>query len=97
MSFRIGQYAFEGLFAIPAYLNDQSGVYAIVDSSNYQVLDIGESGGVRSRVETHDRADQWRRNCQGSVQYAALYCDGSNRMRIERELRAQFSPRCGDR
>lgn len=100
MTIQIGNYSFFGDFALADHLQEASGVYAILGVSDgnggRKVIDIGESGWVRTRVKCHDRATAWDR--QGMpLRYAALYCDEASRMRIERELRTQFNPSCGDR
>ncbi len=98
MAITIGNYTFDGAYSSPAFLDNKSGVYAVLGATmnGRKVIDIGESGWVQTRVSGHDRATAWAR--QGhSLSYAALYCDQATRMCIERELRAQFNPPCGDR
>jgi hypothetical protein len=100
MSIRIGNYQFDGPFNSTAGLEDKSGVYAILDQrqDGFHVLDIGESHGVKSRVETHDRQECWKRRSAGTLTVAAHYTPGqqqSGRMAIEQELRGQFNPPCG--
>ena len=101
MSITIGNYSFEGPFGDTAHLRNNSGVYAILsrrtDADRYTVIDIGEAGWLQDRVANHDRRDQWGRSNYGTLAVAALYCDEAARMRIERELRAQFNPVCGVR
>ncbi|HEY8162427.1 MAG TPA: hypothetical protein VIF34_09200 [Methylocystis sp.] len=95
MGIKIGNYTFDGAYSSYAFLDDRSGVYAVIGGGR-KVVDIGESGAVRTRVETHDRAPAWAR--QGlPLTFAALYCDEASRMRIERELRVMYNPPCGDR
>ncbi|KIZ47771.1 MULTISPECIES: hypothetical protein [Rhodopseudomonas] len=98
MGINIGNYTFDGIYSSPAHLADRSGVYAVLGATmtGQKVVDIGESGWIRTRIQAHDRAPAWAR--QGlPLSYAALYCDETSRMRIERELRARFNPPCGDR
>ena len=101
MSITIGNYSFEGPFGNTADLRNNSGVYAILSrrtvADPYTMIDIGEAGWIQDRVANHDREDQWSRNNHGTLAVAALYCDEAARMRIERELRAQFNPVCGVR
>ncbi len=101
MSITIGNYSFEGPFGNTADLRNNSGVYVILsrptNTDRYTVIDIGEAGWIRDRVANHDRRDQWARNSHGTLAVAVLYCDAAARMRIERELRAQFKPVCGVR
>lgn len=98
MAITIGNYTFDGSYSSPIHLSDRSGVYAVLGATmnGKKVVDIGESGWIRTRVQAHDRAQAWAR--QGLLlSYAALYCDETSRMRIERELRARYRPPCGDR
>lgn len=100
MSVQIGNYSFEGEFASVDGLQERSGVYVVLGITNAnggrRVIDVGESGGVWSRVQCHDRAPDWPR--QGlPLRYAALYCDERGRMAVEQQLRAQFNPPCGTR
>ena len=101
MSITIGNYSFEDPFSNTADLRNNSGVYAILSrrttTERYSVIDIGEARWIRNRVANHDRRDQWPRNNHGTLAVAALCCDETARMRIERELRAQFNPVCAVR
>lgn len=101
MFITIGNHSFEGPFGNTANIRNNSGVYAILsrraDADRYTGIDIGEAGGIQDRAASHDRRDQWVRNNHGTLAVAALYCDEAARMRIERELRAQFYPVCGVR
>ncbi len=101
MSITIGNYSFEGPFNGTASLKNQSGVYAILGRNgqvnNWTIVDIGESGDVRDRVENHDREDCWRRQRHATLGYAAHYCSASSRTKIESELRARYNPPCGER
>ena len=101
MSINIGKYNFEGPFTSTGNLKNQSGVYAILgrnsDADRWNVVDVGESGTVRERVENHDREPCWKRQGYRQLAVAAYYCPEAQRMRIEQELRAQFNPPCGDR
>lgn len=98
----IGKYSFEGPYGTTAQLQDKAGVYAILDSrsSSLHVVDVGESVTVKTRVESHDRENCWKRNRLGTLQVAVLYTPGlqqAGRMQIEQELRDQYQPVCGVR
>jgi hypothetical protein len=100
MSIQIGSYNFEGPFTKEAQLRAVSGVYAILGrttGSQWRVVDIGEAGDVYQRVSTHDRAPCWRARGYGELAAAALYVSEVQRMLIERQLRGQFNPPCGER
>ena len=95
----VGNYNTDGPYGNVNHLQARSGVYIILgrnaQSDRWTVVDIGEAGDVKSRVSNHDRADCWRRQNFSQLAVAVIYCDQTARTRIERELRAQFSPACG--
>jgi hypothetical protein len=100
MSINIGKYTFEGPYTNTGSLQDKSGVYAILYHSgqNYNLVDVGESAKVKSRVEGHDRKECWKKNCSSTIEVAVLYTPNAQqagRMEIEQELRDQYSPNCG--
>jgi len=101
MSIKIGNYTFDGPYTTPDKLEDRSGIYAILcqkDGNNYRLIDVGESANVKTRVETHDRKDCWKRNCNGTLTFAVYYTPGlqqPGRMAIEQEIRKQYDPPCG--
>ena len=101
MSITIGNVSFDGPFTSTSQLLARSGVYAILGhggtGDNWIVVDIGESGDVKSRVETHDRKPQWQGAGHATLGVAAYYCDAATRMRVEQALRQQYNPACGDR
>ena len=103
MAIRIGSYNFEGPYMNTSDLYDRAGVYAILTltwAGNYEVVDIGESATVRSRVETHDRQPCWQRNAKQGLYCAVLYTphlQDDGRRSIEQSLRDQFTPACGVR
>jgi hypothetical protein len=98
----ISGYSFEGPYTNTASLAESAGVYAILTralpSQSWTVIDIGESGQVRSRIESHDRKNCWSRNSQGTLAVAVLYTPGwtsSQRSALESSLREQYAPACG--
>lgn len=101
MAITIGNLSFDGPFTGASELLPRSGVYAILGraaaGSNWIVVDVGESGDVKSRVETHDRKPQWQGAGHAALGVAAYYCDVATRMQVEQALRKQYNPACGDR
>ena len=102
MSIKIGDYNFEGPYSSTTLLEDKAGVYAIIDARPTEniLVDIGESANVKSRVENHDRSDCWKRNSAGQLQAAVMYTPNlyqEGRMRIEQEIRNQYTIACGIR
>ena len=101
MTIKIDQWDFEGPYNTTAAVWNRSGAYAILTrpagTATYRVVDAGESGDLRARLDTHDRADCWRRNNQGDLAVAVLYCDERSRKAVEAHLRAAYAPACGVR
>lgn len=102
MAITIGKYSFEGPFTSIDKLQDRSGVYAIhcYRDTKYYLIDVGESATVRTRVESHDRNECWKRNCNGELTVSVLYTPNKQqegRREIERELRKQYNPVCGEK
>ena len=94
-------YVFDGAYTNASSLQPHAGIYVIwcQSGTNWVVLDIGESENVRDRLLNHDRASDWRRNCQGTVRFSATYTpglDADGRRRIEAALRRTENPPCGD-
>jgi len=105
MSIAICRWTFEGPYALTesCRLKDQSGVYVILcptEQNQYCVIDAGESAWLKTRVETPDRKDCWRRNCKGTLYVAVLYTpklQQHGRSKIEQEILQQSHPPCGER
>ena len=95
------KYNFEGPHRLTANLNDLSGVYAIISSCNNGnfLIDVGESSGVKTRIENHGRKDCWKKNRQnGEVKCAVYYTPGlteEERRKIEKDIRENYNIPCG--
>lgn len=102
MAIAIGRYQFEGPYASASSLKDQSGVYAVLtrNGTGYDPVDVGESAQVKTRVETHDRAECCCQHAIGALVVAVHYTPGlhsTGRCAIEQELRQQYNWPCGER
>ena len=100
MAIQIGNYNFDGPHHSVNGLRNASGVYVILGGDGttpWNVVDIGESGDVRARVETHDRAGSWKERRHTKLAAAVIYVTEQQRKAIEQELRVRFNPPCGDR
>ena len=101
MNIAIGNYDFEGPFDDASALKQQSGVYVILGhnstETHWTVVDVGESGDVRARIQGHDRKDCWAKQPFQTLIVAVHYCDAVPRMHIEKILRENHNPPCGDR
>jgi len=98
----ISGYNFDGPHTSTASLNDSAGVYAILTRSKqteaWTVVDAGESGAVRTRIENHDRSGCWKRRNQGTLAAAVLYTprwSADQRRSLESSVRDQYAPACG--
>jgi hypothetical protein len=102
MSIKIGRYVFTGPFTSAESLEDKSGIYVILCSkdSQYNPIDCGESATVKTRIENHDRANCWKRNCTGTLCVAVLYTpnlQSAGRVAVEQEIRGKYRFPCGER
>lgn len=104
MSITIAGYSFAGPYKSTAELEDRSGVYTILtpsDATHFNVLDVGESATVKTRVEGHDRKPYWLRNAiRGQIVYAVYYTphlQQAGRKAVEIKIRQQYNPPCGSR
>ena len=88
---------FQGPYA-PELLQPYAGIYAILRGR--RVIDIGESGDVRSRIATHERRPCWNRWAPEGWLVAVYYTPGwpqQRRMEEEQRLRLMYQPLCGER
>lgn len=96
------KYTFEGGYTSTDPLQDRSGVYAILDKINgkYNLVDVGESCQVKSRIDNHDRKSCWQGKIKGQIECAVFYTPNANqhgRMQVEQDIRANFNDLCGYR
>jgi hypothetical protein len=89
-----------------ADFSDVAAVYVVLcvaQDGKWTVLDVGQSGKVGSRIESHDRKDCWKQHCpSGNIWvcvYRMLTSQYSEQVRatLESALRIQYSPECGKR
>ena len=86
-------------------LKNTPGVYTILCRSSstssrdtLTLIDVGQSDNVRDRVMSHDRRECWNKNCKGSLEVAATYIkDEQQRLDLEKQIREQCQPPCGER
>jgi hypothetical protein len=93
-------YDFEGPYADAGSLKAESGVYVVTTKNSngkHKVLDAGESVDVQGRVSHHDRSAQWERHKLDGLYYSAYYCSESERTKLEKGVRDEYNPPCGER
>src|SRR5215471_2982523 len=69
MAITLSGFPFEGPFYEASRLPSVAGIYVPLDhrATGYYVLDVGETGDLRERVSSHDRAQSWTRNSTGNL------------------------------
>jgi hypothetical protein len=98
---QIEEYEFEGPYTHTSSLKDDGGLYVLLDrraDGNWYVVDVGESGQIKTRIEGHDRRDSWLRVRTGILGVAVLYTPGwtpDQRRVLERAVRSRYEPACG--
>lgn len=98
---KLNGYSFEGPYSSVDYLEDRSGVYAVLCRNNegkYRTIDVGEAGQVKTRVQNHERTSCWTRNCK-QLSYAAHYTPNkqqAGRREIEQDIRKAKRVPCGE-
>ena len=71
-------YEFSGPYTQTGSLASKSGTYVVTTkkkSGDHKILDVGESGDVKKRVENHDRSDCWVKEEKDGLFYSGYYCD----------------------
>lgn len=89
-----------------ASFSDIAAIYIVIciDANNkYTVIDIGQSGQVGSRINSHDREECWKKKCpQGNI-WVCVYPlptkqqSKEDRLALEQRLRLEYKNLCGDR
>lgn len=102
----IGGYPFVCVSLADVDFSDIAAIYVVIcvgKNGNWEVLDVGQSGRLGSRVGNHDRRVCWMRNCQTGSIWVCVYRMPSDRYseedRLESEatLRQMYRPPCGKR
>jgi hypothetical protein len=99
LTVKIGDYAFDGPFKSTDYIEDKSGIYAVLHykEGKCYLLDIGESSQMKKGIEEHDRND-WEKNSNSEIEYSVYYTPRlrkNDRKEIEAEIRDTYQPPCG--
>lgn len=94
----VANYSFDGPYTNRNSLRDVAGVYMVLNGTqNANVLDVGESQNIRTRLNDHEREPCWIRNNTRGLNYMAHYMPGSTqaqRRAVESAIRRQYPPRC---
>lgn len=93
-------YDFSGPYTQTGSLAAKSGTYVVTTktkSGKHKILDVGESGDVKKRVEDHDRASCWVKEKKDGLFYSGYYCDEAARTKLADDVRDAFDVPCGQR
>ena len=89
-----------------ANFKDLAAIYIILsvgEDRKYTVIDVGQSGELGTRIDSHDRMDYWKRNCPTGNIWVCAYpmptdtYSKDDRLKFEQALRHEYNPHCGDR
>jgi len=99
MTMYILNHLFQGHFDSTRFVRNLSGVHAIIDcrSDAKYLIDVGESGNLQERLNSHEREQCWKRHCLGPFKVAVLYANRARRKMIADDIRARLNPPCGVR
>jgi hypothetical protein len=103
----IGNYPFVCVPLSDADFSDVAAVYVIIcvgDNGSWRVLDVGQTGELGNRIDSHERRACWEKNCQGQNIWVCVYQMLSNeytetdRLDVEKQIRNAYgSIPCGKR
>jgi hypothetical protein len=72
-------------------------VYVLLNNLN-QIVDVGQTSSVNSRIINHERKMCWlRHGCENTGLYVYISNDESFRLLLERLIRLKYNPLCGER
>lgn len=93
---QIEGYKFSGpYFHTRKFSRDFGCVYVLINKMN-QVVDVGQSGSINSRIINHERKMCWIFNgCGDTGLYIYISSDENFRLLLERLIRTKYRPLCG--
>jgi hypothetical protein len=89
-----------------ADFRDVAAIYVILcvqEGGKWKILDVGQTGELGQRIDSHDRRSCWERNCPNKNIWVCVYpmptskYTKEDRLKFEKALRAQYKPPCGER
>lgn len=103
----IGGYPFVCVALANANFKDVAAVYVILcvdENSKWEVIDVGQSGELGDRIDSHDRKTCWRDNCPSKNIWVCVYrmptdkFTKRDRLEVERSIRNKDGPLpCGEK
>lgn len=97
MPITIEGYTFSGPHYHTRRFNQDFGcVYILVNGLN-QLVDVGQTDNINSRIINHERKMCWIRNgCVETGLYVYISPDENFRLLLERLIRNKYKPLCGE-
>jgi len=89
-----------------ADFSDIAAIYIIIcvaSDGSWTIIDIGQSGELGTRIDSHDRQDCWRRKCHNGNIWVCVYpmptktYSKQDRLDVEHSLRSKHTNLCGSR
>jgi hypothetical protein len=89
-----------------ANFNDTAAIYVIIcvaSDGSWTPVDVGQSGQLGARLDSHDRSSCWYRNCTNGNLWACVYqmpgkdFSKDDRLKVEHLIRTNLNPSCGNR
>lgn len=98
MPIQIQGYSFTGpYYHTRRFQNDFGCVYVLINNLN-QIVDVGETDNINSRIINHERKTCWyQHGCGDSGLYVYITQDANFRLLLEQLIRTKYSPLCGER
>lgn len=87
-----------------ADFSDFAAIYVILcvgEGGKWKVIDVGQSGEVGTRINSHDREECWKKNCPNGNIWVCIYKTPSSqytkeqRVALEGQIRDSYKPNCG--
>ncbi len=98
MPIQVEGYQFSGPYYHTKKFNQNFGCVYIILNNNNQVVDVGETNDINSRIINHERKMCWYKNGVGETGlYIYISNDQNFRLLLEKLIRNKYHPFCGDR
>jgi hypothetical protein len=104
---KIGEYSFTFVRLAETDFTDVAAVYVVIcvlgEKGNYGVIDVGQTGEVGTRINSHEREECWKRECSTGNIWVCVHTMPSvrytkdDRLHLERDLRERYKHKCGEK
>ena len=100
----ISGYLFSCVPLAEASFAEVAAVYVILcvsEGGSWRLLDVGQTGELGERFDSHERKQCWEANCPNHNLWACVHLMPSSqyakedRLKLEHSLRQQYGPPCG--